>query len=247
MKYKIIFCLLVGFLSFSQERIDGPDFKFKSIGKSINEAVGWRFDYFENKWVKTVKDSINHCPRENKIQKVESEIEASAFYDYEEKETFYPMSFHSIFFTKIYYKKDLLYILNIVLVKEKFNPNHQQTLISSFIFNEDEFLKMKKFNNGFTECWNFNTLVKNKSIDAMVLQDLELNTKNVLLKECWLNGNCDAWEPGNYEFKIKLYKNTVRFILPFECLYCDDLKNEYSFDKAYFETDLKSFKLLFEL
>lgn len=247
MKYKIIFCLFVGFLSFSQERIDGPELKFKSIGKSINQAVGWRFDYFENKWVKSIKDSINHCPRENNTQKVETEKLASAFYDYEEEEIFYPMSFHSIFFTKIYYKKDLFYILNIVLVKEKLNTNHQQTLISSFVFDEDEFLKMKKFNSGYTQYWNFKTLLKNKSIDTIALQDLELNTKNLLLQECFLNDNCGTWEPGNYEFKIKLYKNSVRFILPFECLNCDDLKKEYSFDKAYFETDLKSFKLLFEL
>jgi hypothetical protein len=234
---------------FSQERIDGPEFKFKTIGINLNEAVGWRFDYFENKWIKTLKDTINFCPRENKTQKVNNNLYSSAFFDDHFEEISYPMNFYSLFFTKIDYKKKTYFILNIVSQKKEINDNQDNnTYISSFIFDSEQFLQLKNFKTGYSYYWKFSTPIKDINIDQTTIKLLEFNTKEALLRDCQLNiDDCNAFEPGGYAFQISVYGNSVRFILPFECLYCEDLKNEFDFNKAYFETDIKKMKSIFEL
>lgn len=222
---KFIYLLVLFLIStnfYSQQRTNGEQLKFESIGKSLDNATGWRYDDLQSKWIETKR---NENFGENNSSTV---------------------SFYEIFFTKIKYNELTYFILNINYLDGAYKyPNIKQgfytyNVIRSYIFSENDFLNMKNYGSGITNNYSFNTLIDAKKVSDKGIEDLRLNTIAAL------KSNSKS-SYSKFEMKIKKEDDkTVRFILPFKTGE-DFLSKSWGFDKQYFEVEKEKIDIIFNL
>jgi 6-pyruvoyl-tetrahydropterin synthase len=221
---KILFglILLINLNIYSQQRVNGETVKFEAVGKSLNESVGWEFDNIDNKWIENKKDKFgkNLSSTEN---------------------------FYEFFFTKIKNNGEVYYILNIIYLdgdykypsikKEFFTYN----VIRSYVFNEADFLKMKKYESVSTNYYPYITYIDSKTISQNEIEELRINTISALRDK--LKSKSEA-----YEMKIKKEdEKVIRFILPFKINGVYSMPEYWGFDKQYFEVEKIKFDMIFDL